>query len=317
MKEKISIVVPCYNEQNTLPKLVKEVKKLRESLKDCTIELILVNDGSSDQTLSVMKELSAVDHDISYLSFSRNFGKEAAMYAGLCNAQGDYIAVMDADLQDPPELLIPMYEALKTGEYDCAAARRTNRKGEPPIRSWFAKRFYRLLTKISDMELLDGVRDYRLMKRSMVDVIVNMHEYNRFSKGIFEWVGFRKCWIEYENTPRSSGGSKWNFWGLTKYAIDGIVNFSEVPLSIASWLGLFMTSISFLAVIFIVIRKLLIGDPVDGWASTASIIVFIGGLQLFCLGIIGKYLAKVYLETKKRPHFIVSETNMGEIKNVG
>ena len=167
------------------------------------------------------------------------------------------------------------------------------------------------------MELLDGVRDYRLMKRSMVDVIVNMHEYNRFSKGIFEWVGFRKCWIEYENTPRSSGGSKWNFWGLTKYAIDGIVNFSEVPLSIASWLGLFMTSISFLAVIFIVIRKLLIGDPVDGWASTASIIVFIGGLQLFCLGIIGKYLAKVYLETKKRPHFIVSETNMGEIKNVG
>lgn len=317
MKEKISIVVPCYNEQNTLPKLVKEVKKLRESLKECTIELILVNDGSSDQTLSVMKELSAVDHDISYLSFSRNFGKEAAMYAGLCNAQGDYIAVMDADLQDPPELLIPMYEALKTGEYDCAAARRTNRKGEPPIRSLFAKRFYRLLTKISDMELLDGVRDYRLMKRSMVDVIVNMHEYNRFSKGIFEWVGFRKRWIEYENTPRSSGGSKWNFWGLTKYAIDGIVNFSEVPLSIASWLGLFMTSISFLAVIFIVIRKLLIGDPVDGWASTASIIVFIGGLQLFCLGIIGKYLAKVYLETKKRPHFIVSETNMGEIKNVG
>ena len=317
MKEKITIVVPCYNEQNTLPKLVKEVGKLRESLKECTIELILVNDGSSDQTLSVMKELSAADHDISYLSFSRNFGKEAAMYAGLCNAQGDYIAVMDADLQDPPELLLQMYNALKTGEYDCAAARRTNRKGEPPIRSWFAKRFYRLLTKISDMELLDGVRDYRLMKRSMVDVIVNMHEYNRFSKGIFEWVGFRKCWIEYENTPRSSGGSKWNFWGLTKYAIDGIVNFSEVPLSIASWLGLFMTSISFLAVIFIVIRKLLIGDPVDGWASTASIIVFIGGLQLFCLGIIGKYLAKVYLETKKRPHFIVSETNMGEIKNVG
>lgn len=317
MKEKITIVVPCYNEQNTLPKLVKEVGKLRKSLKECTIELILVNDGSSDQTLSVMKELSAADHDISYLSFSRNFGKEAAMYAGLCNAQGDYIAVMDADLQDPPELLLQMYNGLKTGEYDCAAARRTNRKGEPPIRSWFAKRFYRLLTKISDMELLDGVRDYRLMKRSMVDVIVNMHEYNRFSKGIFEWVGFRKCWIEYENTPRSSGGSKWNFWGLTKYAIDGIVNFSEVPLSIASWLGLFMTSISFLAVIFIVIRKLLIGDPVDGWASTASIIVFIGGLQLFCLGIIGKYLAKVYLETKKRPHFIVSETNMEEVKNVG
>ena len=317
MKEKISIVVPCYNEQDTLRRLVQEIEKLRTALGACIIELIFVNDGSVDHTLSVMKELSEEDQNISYISFSRNFGKEAAMYAGLCNAQGDYVAVMDADLQDPPELLLQMYDALKTGNYDCAAARRTDRKGEPPIRSWFARRFYRLLTRISDMELLDGVRDYRLMRRSMVDVIIKMHEYNRFSKGIFEWVGFQKCWIEYENTTRNSGNSKWNFWGLTRYAIDGIVNFSEVPLSIASWLGLFMTSVSFLAVVFIVIRKLLMGDPVAGWASTASIIVFIGGLQLFCLGIMGKYLAKVYMETKKRPHFIVAESNIENMKNVG
>lgn len=231
------------------------------------------------------------------------------MYAGFCNAQGDYVAVMDADLQDPPALLPKMLELLQTGEYDSVATRRVSRAGEPPVRSWFARRFYQLINKISDADIVDGARDFRLMRRSMVDAILSMSEYNRFSKGIFGWVGFRTYWLPFENVERVAGQTKWNFWGLFKYAIDGIIDFSQAPLSVASWFGIGMTFCSILAILFIVVRRLLFGDPVAGWASTICVIILIGGLQLFCLGIIGQYIAKIYLETKHRPHFIVAESN--------
>ena len=253
---------------------------------------------------------------MTYLSFSRNFGKEAAMYAGFCNARGEYVAVMDADMQDPPSLLPKMLEILESGEYDSVATRRADRKGEPPIRSWFARKFYHIINKISDADIVDGARDFRLMKREMVDAIVSMSEYNRFSKGIFGWIGFRTYWLPYENVERVAGETKWNFWKLFKYAIDGIINFSQAPLSIASWFGIFMTFCSFLLLFGIVIRKAMFGDPVAGWASTVCVIIFIGGIQLFCLGIMGQYIAKTYLETKHRPHFIISETNGEDVKKV-
>jgi glycosyltransferase involved in cell wall biosynthesis len=239
------------------------------------------------------------------------------MYAGFCNAHGDFVAVMDADLQDPPDLLPEMYGILQSGEYDSVAARRVNREGEPPIRSWFARRFYSLINRISEADIVDGARDFRLMKREMVDAILAMGESNRFSKGIFGWIGFRTYWMPYKNVERVAGETKWNFWSLLGYAIDGIVNFSHVPLDIASWFGILMTMVSFLAILFIVVRKLLFGDPVAGWASTACIITFIGGIQLLCLGIIGKYLATVYQEVKKRPHFIISETSREDAKKIG
>ena len=304
----ISIIVPCYNEQEALPIFYREASAVL-SLMDCDYELLLINDGSKDRTLAIMKELAASDPHVFYFSFSRNFGKEAAMYAGFCNARGDYIAVMDADLQDPPSLLPEMVKVLAGGEYDSVATRRSDRAGEPPVRSWFARRFYALINRISDADIVDGARDFRLMTRDMKDAILSMTEYNRFSKGIFGWVGFKTMWLPYENVERVAGETKWSFWKLFKYAIDGIINFSQAPLSIASWFGMLMTAFSFLFLVFIVLRRLIFGDPVAGWASTICVIIFIGGLQLFCLGIIGQYLAKTYMETKHRPHYIVSDTN--------
>lgn len=307
----ISIIVPCYNEQEALPLFHKEVSCVLQEMGE-SYELIFVNDGSRDSTLSVMRTLAEEDDHIVYLSFSRNFGKESAMYAGFCNARGDYIAVMDADLQDPPALLPEMFALLQSGEYDSVATRRETRAGEPPIRSWFARRFYKLINRISDADIVDGARDFRLMRRSMVDAILSMSEYNRFSKGIFGWVGFRTYWLPYENVERVAGQTKWNFWGLCKYAIDGIIDFSQAPLSMASWCGIGMTACSIFALLFIIIRRLVWGDPVAGWASTICTILLIGGLQLFFLGIIGQYIAKIYLETKHRPHFIVSESNRSD-----
>ena len=287
MSDLISIIVPCFNEEKSLRLFHEAVKKTEESMPDCRFELLLVNDGSKDKTLEVMRELAAEDSTVKYFSFSRNFGKEAAMYAGFCHVQGDYAAVMDAD-----------------------------REGEPPIRSWFARRFYGLINRISDADIVDGARDFRLMKREMVDAILAMSETKRFSKGIFGWIGFRTYWMPYKNVERVAGETKWNFWSLFNYAIDGIVNFSHVPLDIASWFGLLMTFVSFLAILFIVVRRLLFGDPVAGWASTVCIITFIGGIQLLCLGIIGKYLATVYLEVKNRPHYIISESNSEDVKKI-
>ena len=306
---KISLIIPCYNEEAALPFIYKELVLVSSQLKDYEFEYLFVNDGSSDRTLSILKELAASDPRVNYYSFSRNFGKESAMFAGFCNADGDYVAVMDADLQDPPSLLPQMLEILQTGEYDSVATRRVSRDGEPKIRSFFARSFYKIINKISDADIVDGARDFRLMKREMVDAIVAMNEYNRFSKGIFGWIGFRTYWLPYKNVERVAGETKWSFWGLLKYAIDGIINFSQVPLSLASYGGVFLTFVSFLAIIFVVVRRLIFGDPVSGWASLVCIITFIGGVQLFCMGIIGQYLSKTYLEAKRRPHFIISETN--------
>ncbi len=311
----ITLIVPCYNEQESLPIFYKEVTAVVQKIKS-DYELLFINDGSRDDTLTILRSLAKKDSHVTYLSFSRNFGKEAAMYAGFCNARGEYVAVMDADMQDPPSLLPKMLEILESGEYDSVATRRADRKGEPPIRSWFARKFYHIINKISDADIVDGARDFRLMKREMVDAIVSMSEYNRFSKGIFGWIGFRTYWLPYENVERVAGETKWNFWKLFKYAIDGIINFSQAPLSIASWFGIFMTFCSFLLLFGIVIRKAMFGDPVAGWASTVCVIIFIGGIQLFCLGIMGQYIAKTYLETKHRPHFIISETNGEDVKKV-
>lgn len=312
----ISLIVPCYNEQEALPIFYKETKKVLETM-NCEHEFVFVNDGSKDETLTILKDLAQKDKTVTYISFSRNFGKEAAMYAGFCNANGDYVAVMDADMQDPPSLLPQMVELLESGEYDSVATRRVSRAGEPPIRSWFARMFYKIINRISDADIVDGARDFRLMKRDMVQAIVEMGEYNRFSKGIFGWIGFRTYWLPYENVNRVAGETKWNFWKLFKYAIDGVINFSQAPLSVASWFGMFMTFVSFVAVIFIIVRKLVFGDPVDGWASTVCIITLIGGIQLFCMGIMGQYIAKTYMEVKKRPHYIVAETNREEANRIG
>lgn len=308
----ITLIVPCYNEQETLPIFYKEATAVLKNM-ECGYELLFVNDGSKDKTLVILKELARKDSHVVYLSFSRNFGKEAAMYAGFCNVHGDYAAVLDADMQDPPTLLPQMLKILESGEYDSVATRRVNRAGEPPIRSWFAKKFYQVINKVSDADIVDGARDFRLMKKEMVDAIVSMSEYNRFSKGIFGWIGFRTYWLPYENIERVAGETKWNFWKLFQYAIDGIINFSQAPLSISSWFGICMTFCSFLFLSGIIVRKVIYGDPVAGWASTICIIIFIGGIQLFCLGIIGQYIAKIYLETKKRPQFIISETNIHDV----
>jgi len=310
---KISIIVPCFNEEEALPLFYDEVTKVLAGMK-CDYELLFVNDGSKDRTLRLLRVLGKKDSHVRYLSFSRNFGKEAAMYAGFCNASGDYVAVMDADLQDPPALLPEMVKILREGKYDSVATRRENRDGEPKIRSWFARRFYVLINKISDADIQDGARDFRMMKRAMVDAIVEMTEYNRFSKGIFGWIGFETYWLPYKNTERVAGKTKWNFWSLFKYAIDGVINFSQSPLNIASWFGIIMTFFAFCSLVFIVVRYLIFGDPVVGWASTVCIMIFIGGLILFCLGVIGQYVAKIYLEVKNRPHYIVSETNLSKPK---
>ncbi len=311
----LTCIIPCYNEEESLPYFYKEISRVFADM-DCTYELIFVNDGSTDQTLTYLKNIAESDEHVIYLSFSRNFGKEAAMYAGLCHANGDYVAVMDADMQDPPSLLPQMLDLLLNGTYDSVATRRITRSGEPLIRSWFAHRFYQLINKISDTDIVDGARDFRLMKRSMVNAIIALGEYNRFSKGIFGWVGFRTYWLSYENTERVAGSTKWSFWKLFKYAIDGILNFSQVPLNISSWFGISMTFFAVLMMIFIIVRKFLFGDPVNGWASLICVIIFIGGIQLFCIGIMGQYIAKIYMETKKRPHFIVAESNLPDAQKI-
>lgn len=311
--KKVNLIVPCYNEAEALPLLKDELNKVIQTLDQYTFEILLINDGSTDTTLSVMKEICDTDSHYKYISFSRNFGKEAAMYAGFCNSDGDYAAIMDADMQDPPALLPDMLHCLETEDYDSVATQRVSRIGEPKIRSFFARNFYKLINKISDADVVDGARDFRLMKREMVDSIVAMCEYNRFSKGIFGWIGFKTKWLEYENVNRIAGETKWSFWGLFKYAVDGIINFSETPMSLASGLGIFLTIFSFLMVIFIIIRKEIFGDPVAGWPSLACIIIFIAGLQFLCMGIMGKYIAKTYLEVKNRPHYIVSETNKDHV----
>ncbi len=310
MRKIISVVVPCYNESEALPKFMEELEKVVAGMNYVDFQVVLVNDGSKDNTLEVMKELAAGNSMVKYVSFSRNFGKEAAMYAGLAHADGDYVAIMDADLQDPPEFLEQMYEAVTKEGYDCAAARRVTRKGEPPIRSFFARMFYKLMGKMSKTEVVDGARDFRLMSRKVVDALLECKEYNRFSKGMFGWVGFKTKWIEYENVERVAGQTKWNFWSLFKYSIEGIVAFSTTPLVFASFIGLLFCMIAFIAVIFIVVRKFAFGDPVAGWASMTCIITFIGGLQLFFMGVFGQYLAKTYLEVKNRPIYIVAETDM-------
>lgn len=311
--KKVNLIVPCYNEAEALPLFKNELNKVIQTLDQYTFEILLINDGSTDTTLSVMKEICDTDSHYKYISFSRNFGKEAAMYAGFCNSDGDYAAIMDADMQDPPALLPDMLHCLETEDYDSVATRRVSRIGEPKIRSFFARNFYKLINKISDADVVDGARDFRLMKREMVDSIVAMCEYNRFSKGIFGWIGFKTKWLEYKNVNRIAGETKWSFWGLFKYAVDGIINFSETPMSLASGLGIFLTIFSFLMVIFIIIRKEIFGDPVAGWPSLACIIIFIAGLQFLCMGIMGKYIAKTYLEVKNRPHYIVSETNKDHV----
>ncbi len=312
----ISLIIPCYNEQEALPRLYAAIDEVTRQMEAYAFELLFVNDGSKDNTLSLLKELAEKDRRVIYLSFSRNFGKEAAMYAGFCHARGEYVAVMDADMQDPPSLLPEMMRRIREEGYDSVATRRVTRKGEPPIRSFFARAFYRLINRISDVDVVDGARDFRLMRREMAEAIVAMGESNRFSKGIFGWIGFKTCWLPYENVERVAGETKWSFWKLFKYSLDGIVNFSQIPLSIASFVGLFFTLISFLAIVFIIVRKLIFGDPVSGWPSLACIIVFVSGIQLFCMGIIGQYLAKTYLEVKRRPHYIVAESNSEALKRI-
>lgn len=305
--EKISIVVPCYNEEKTIPIFYKEMNKVIDKMKKLEFELIFVDDGSSDNTLKVCRELSREDKRVKYVSFSRNFGKEAGIYAGLSKSSGDYVTLMDVDLQDPPELLPKMYSLIKEEGYDSVGTRRVTRKGEPPIRSFFAKCFYRLINKMSKTEMVDGARDYRLMTRQMVDSILEMKEYNRYSKGLFSFVGYNTKWIEYENRERVAGETKWSFWKLVIYALDGIIAFSTTPLWIAAIIGLLFCLISFVAILIIIIKTLVFGDPVGGWPSMVCIIFFVSGIQLFCMGIIGAYLSKTYLETKHRPIYIVKE----------
>ena len=305
--KKISLVVPCYNEQEVIKLFYDEIQKIKKDFKNVSFEIIFVNDGSKDRTLELMRELSKND-DVRYVSFSRNFGKEAAMYAGLEASTGDYVAIMDADLQDPPALLKEMYEILESKEYDSVATRRVTRKGEPVIRSFFARLYYKIINKISKTEIVDGARDFRLMTRQMVDSVLSLKEYNRFSKGIFSWVGYRTKWLEYENVERVAGETKWSFWKLFLYSLESIVAFSTVPLSIASVMGILFCFVAFIIIIFIIVRTLMFGDPTSGWPSMVCIMFFIGGVQLLCLGIMGQYLSKTYLEVKKRPIYIVAET---------
>ena len=305
--DKISIIIPCFNEEEALPIYYTEMKKVMDTMKkQIDFELIFVDDGSSDRTYKIMKELHRKDGRCQYLSFSRNFGKEAAIYAGLQNAGGNFAAIMDVDLQDPPSLLPEMVEWIWQG-FDSVATRRVTRKGEPPIRSFFARRFYHLMKKISQTEMMDGARDYRLMTRQMVDAILSMREYNRFTKGIFGWVGFKTKWLEYENVERAKGETKWNFWKLLVYSLDGITAFSTAPLLIASFVGVLFCIIAFLMIIFIIVRKLIFGDPVSGWPSLVCIILMTSGVQFFCTGILGQYLAKAYMEVKRRPIYLVKE----------
>ena len=308
-KDIISIVVPCHNEEEMVPIFHKEITAVSEQLPDAVFEMIFVNDGSKDATLAELKRLASLDERVHYLSFSRNFGKEAAMVAGLRHATGNYVAVMDADLQDPPALLVEMIALIRTGEYDCIGTKRLDRKGEPPIRSFFARQFYHLINRISDTEIVDGARDFRLMTRQMVDAVLEMTEYNRFSKGIFSWVGFETKYLSYENQERVAGKTTWSFWSLFKYSLDGIVAFSEAPLAIAAFTGFLSFAVAILAALILTVRTLVFGNATSGWTSLIVIILGMGGLQLLCLGILGKYLGKTFMETKRRPLYILKETD--------
>jgi len=308
----ISVVVPCYNEEEVLPLFYAEITRVADEMKkahnELEFEFLFVDDGSKDKTLEGFRSLAGKDSRVRYISFSRNFGKESGIYAGLENSKGDYVVVMDADLQHPPSFLPEMYEYVMNGEYDCATTRRVSRKGESKVRSWFARKFYKIMNKISDTEIVDGAQDFRFMTRQMVDAILSMSEYNRFSKGIFSWVGFKVKYIEYENVERAAGTTAWSFWGLFKYSLEGIMAFSTAPLIISSLLGLVSCVIAFIMVVVIIVKKLVFGDPVQGFATITSAIFFVGGLQLFCTGILGQYLSKTYLETKSRPKYIMRET---------
>lgn len=316
----ITVVVPCYNEEQALPYFIPEIQQVAKTLEtqyQVALEVLLVNDGSKDGTLSLIRTYAGQYQNVRYLSFSRNFGKEAAIYAGLEHAKGDYVAIMDADMQDPPALLPQMYEILRDEPYDSVATRRVDRAGEPPIRSFFARTFYKLINRISDADIVDGARDYRLMKRPMVDAILSMKEYNRFSKGIFGWVGFRTKWLPYENVQRVAGETKWSFWKLFLYSIEGIVAFSTAPLAMASVFGIITCLCAALALCFILVRTILFGDPVEGWPSMMCVMLFLGGIQLLSIGVIGQYLAKTYLETKHRPIYILQESSDGTKKDEG
>lgn len=308
MKKTISIVVPCYNEQESLPFFYKEIKKIEKKMDYLVFEYIFVNDGSKDKTLDVLRDLAKKDKKVRYISFSRNFGKESAMLAGLDYSKGDFVTVMDADLQDPPSLLLDMYKGITEEGYDCVGTRRVTRKGEPPIRSFFARMFYKIINKLSNIEMVDGARDFRLMTRQMIDSILSLKEYNRYSKGLFSFVGYKTKWLEYENVERVAGETKWSFWKLLIYAFEGIIAFSTTPLVISAIVGILFFLISFIMIIVVITKTLMFGDPVGGWPSLVCIIFFVSGVQLFCLGIIGAYLSKTYLETKNRPIYIVKET---------
>lgn len=306
----ISVIIPCFNEEESIPHFYQAMEQVRLEMNEC-FEYIFVNDGSKDGTLGVLRQLVQQDKHVRYLSFSRNFGKEAALYAGLETAQGDLVTVMDVDLQDPPEMLMEMKKMLDTNpDLDCIGTRRISREGEPAIRSLFAKLFYKLMNKISQVEVVDGARDFRLMRRQMVEAILSVSEYNRFSKGIFTWVGFETEYLPYKNVERVAGETSWSFWKLFSYSIEGIINFSDTPLNIASYTGFFTFLLSVILMALIVIKTLVFGDPTIGWPSTICIILFLGGLQLMTIGILGKYLAKVFLETKKRPLYVVKEKSM-------
>lgn len=312
-KELISVIVPCYNESEALGFFFEEINKVIASMPDYDFEVIYVDDGSKDSTLEIIRNRAKQDALTRYVSFSRNFGKEAGMLAGLRAAKGDYAVIMDADLQDPPSLLPEMMNILKEKKCDSVATRRGTRKGEPPVRSFFAKCFYGIVNKISKVKLVPGARDYRLMSRRMLDAVLSMSEYNRFSKGIFEWVGFKTEWITYENIERVAGKTKWSFWGLFKYSIECIVAFSTAPLAISSLFGILMFLMSIIGSLVIIIRKIIdSSSSVSGWASLICIILFVGGLQLLCIGVLGQYLSKTYMETKHRPDYIIAETEDSE-----
>lgn len=306
-KKLCSVIVPCFNEEEAIPIYYEEMVKTFETIPELQFEFEFIDDGSKDSTLKTIKELKQQDDRVHFVSFSRNFGKEAGIYAGLTHARGDYVVIMDVDLQDPPSMLRQMYETVGIEGYDCAATRRADRKGEPRIKSFFARMFYRLINRISKADIVDGARDYRFMTRQMVDSILAMSEYNRFSKGIFGWVGFQTKWLSYENVERVAGETKWNFWKLFTYSLEGIIAFSTVPLSIASFFGLICCLIALVGAAFIFIRALVFGDPVSGWPSMVCIITLLGGIQLLCMGIMGMYLSRTYLETKDRPIYIAKE----------
>lgn len=305
--KKLSIVVPCYNEQEAAPIFYDTVHGMENKLSSVELEFIFVDDGSKDGTLDVLRGLHAKDERVHYVSFSRNFGKEAGIYAGLEKSTGDYVVIMDVDLQDPPAMLPEMLSYIESGEYERVATRRVDRKGEPPIRSWFARKFYKLMNKISSADIVDGARDYQMMTRKVVDAILAMGEYNRFSKGIFGWVGFKSKWLEFENVERVAGETKWSFWKLFIYAIDGIVAFSTAPLIMASVFGVIMCLVAFIFILVIIVKTLILGDPTSGWPSMVCIILLVSGIQLLCMGVLGQYMAKTYLETKKRPIYLVQE----------